>query len=98
MADGVLGPRKAAAVQLVEGENRGAHGLAAIRNPRVVETNVLGHQPNSPTAMPFVVVMGVYFNIFIILLLLVVNGGWSTWSDFGTCSEACGGGTKTKHR
>jgi len=55
MADGVPGPKEAAAVQLVEGENRGAHGPATIRNLLVEELNVLGHQSKSPTATPCVV-------------------------------------------
>ena len=57
MEDGVLGLKKAAAVQLVEGENRGARGSATIRNLRLGELNVLGHQPKSPTATLSVAVM-----------------------------------------
>ena len=30
--------------------------------------------------------------------LLVVNGGWSTWSNSGACSRECGGGTTTRTR
>ena len=63
MADGVPGPKKAAAVQLVEGENRGVHGSATVRNLRVEELNVLGHQSKSPTATLSVAVMGESSNI-----------------------------------
>ena len=57
MGDGVLGAKKAAAAQLVEGEHRRAHGVATIQHLRVEELNVLGHQPSSPTATLSVVVM-----------------------------------------
>lgn len=29
---------------------------------------------------------------------IVVNGGYSSWSDWDTCSDTCGGGTKTRAR
>ncbi|KAK7478706.1 hypothetical protein BaRGS_00030091, partial [Batillaria attramentaria] len=27
-----------------------------------------------------------------------VNGGWSSWGPWGTCSKSCGGGTRTRDR
>ncbi len=27
-----------------------------------------------------------------------INGGWSSWGAYGSCSKACGGGTKTRYR
>ena len=56
MADGVLGPKKEAAVQLVEEEDRGAQGLATIRRLRAVVQPVLEALPKTPTATPSVVV------------------------------------------
>ena len=57
MANGVLGLNKVAAVQLVEGENREAHGFATIRNLRAVVQPVLEAHPRTPTATPSVVVV-----------------------------------------
>ena len=57
MVGGVLGPKKAPAAQLAEGEDRGARGPVTVRHLLVGEANVLAHQPNSPTATLSVVVM-----------------------------------------
>ena len=57
MANGVLGLNKVAAVQLVEGENREAHGLATIRHLRAVVQPVLEALPKTPTATPSAVVI-----------------------------------------
>ncbi|KAJ8321737.1 hypothetical protein KUTeg_000208 [Tegillarca granosa] len=29
---------------------------------------------------------------------VVVNGGWSSWGGYGSCSRSCGSGTKTRYR
>jgi len=55
MADGVLGRKKVVAVQLVEEEDRGAHGLATIQHLRAVVQPVLEALPKTPTATPSVV-------------------------------------------
>ena len=57
MADGVPGPKKVHAVQLAEGENRGAQGPATVRHLLVGEPTVLAQQPSSLTATLFVVVI-----------------------------------------
>ena len=57
MADGVPGPKKAGAVQLAEGEARGAHGLATVRNLLAVALPVLEALPRTPTATPSAVVV-----------------------------------------
>lgn len=31
-------------------------------------------------------------------IVLVVDGAWSEWGDFGDCSVKCGHGTKTRTR
>ena len=29
---------------------------------------------------------------------ILVDGAWSGWTDYGTCSESCGPGTKNRTR
>lgn len=41
----------------------------------------------------------VRFTLFVIMLLLIVDGGWSEWAEFGPCdAPKCGNGTKTFKR
>ena len=36
--------------------------------------------------------------LYYMIIFHSVNGGWSSWSDFGQCSVTCGIGLKTQHR
>ena len=38
------------------------------------------------------------FNIYLYLFIYLVDGGWSSYTGYGSCSKTCGAGTKSRTR
>ena len=44
------------------------------------------------------IVIYFYIFIYIFISLAPVNGGWSQWSSYSTCSNSCGVGDQSRYR
>ena len=44
------------------------------------------------------VLIGKNFSLIYIILILLVDGGFSDWEEWGPCTAPCGGGDQTRPR